>query len=109
MSAQVLEASPYTPTPRLLEVLGDDTLSPTAKVVYALLEEMGRGRPVGIRQSEIADLIGTSRKTVVVRINELWLRRYIQVSSHTTPDGKRVQTYRTRVTSAETALEPIIY
>ena len=45
------DASGHLPTPRLLEVLTNKRLSPTAKVLYSLLDELGQGQPVVLNQN----------------------------------------------------------
>jgi hypothetical protein len=101
-------APTYDPTPRMMEVLSDPRLSPTSKVIYALLDEMGRGYPVGIQQQEIADLLTTSRRTVIARLAELRQYHYIVVTTHGTGDA-RTLTYRTRVPLDDISLAPIKY
>lgn len=90
-------APAYVPTPRLTEVLCDHRLSSTSKVIYVLLDEMGRGRPVGIQQDDIASMLSLTRRTVIERLGELRRFSYIQASAHITTQGKRMMTYRTRL------------
>lgn len=92
-----------------MDVLSDQRLSASAKVIYALLDEMGQGRPVGIRQAEIADLVSISRKTTIAQLRELHARNHIRVSTYITNDGRSVRTYQTRVSASERALTPIFY
>lgn len=86
----------HLPTPRLLEVLTDKHLSPTAKVLYSLLDELGQGQPVILDQSEIAQMLDTSRKTVTMRLGELRDRGLVALTVHQTPQNRHALGYATR-------------
>lgn len=90
-----------TPTPRLMEALCDPHLSPSAKVLYALLDEIGRGRSVIIEQTRLAELLSISRKTVSVRLMELRTSGFISVNAYLDGGNRHALSYRTRVTPDE--------
>lgn len=97
------------PTPRMREVLTDTRLSSTSKVVYSFLDDLGQGSPVAIPQHQLAEALGLVRETVAARIADLRKRGYIGVSVWIDPNGRRINTYQTRVVAGAWALEPVIY
>jgi len=102
------EAIAPVPTPRLHDVLTDSRISSTAKVVYVFLDELGQGNPIAIQQSEIAEALSLTRETVSSRIADLRQRGYVGVSVYINENGRRVNTYRTRLVHATTPA-PLIY
>lgn len=90
------DASGHLPTPRLLEVLTNKRLSPTAKVLYSLLDELGQGQPVVLNQSEMGQMLDTSRKTITIRLGELRELGLIAVTVHQTRENRHALGYATR-------------
>lgn len=97
------------PTPGLRAILLDPDLSSQAKVVYTLLDDMGRGRPVAIRQEEIAHLLGVTRRTVALALRSLRDRKHVMVTAYSGPEGSRMLAYRTRTSTADRSEEIIFY
>lgn len=81
---------------RMLEVLTDKDLSPSAKVLYALLDELGQGQPVVLEQHQLATMLDTSRKTVTIRLGELRERGLVAVTVHQTDQSRHAMGYATR-------------
>jgi DNA-binding Lrp family transcriptional regulator len=102
------EASGPVPTPRMHDVLTDSKISSTAKVVYMFLDELGRGAPVAIQQTDIAEALSITRETVSSRIADLRTRGYVGVSVYISDEGRRINTYRTRL-HADLRPKPLVY
>lgn len=96
----------YVPNPRAVDILTDRSLRASAKVIYMLLDELGHGQPLAISQGDLAEKISLSREIVADHLSALRKSGYIEVSSYLREDGRRINTYRTRISVRE---EPLVY
>lgn len=96
----------HVPDPRTVTLLTDRSLRSTAKVIYMLLDQLGGGQPTAISQPDLAARMSLSREIVADHLTSLRRAGYIEVSSYVREDGRRINTYRTRVLYQE---QPVVY
>lgn len=96
------------PDPRAYEVLTDRRLSPAAKVIYMLLDNLGHGKPLAISQKEVAQELSISREIVSGHISNLHRQGYLALSTYVREDGRTIHTYRTRILPGEIEA-PVVY